>query len=187
MKAAPRAGARSRKRAVAAFVPPRRRFCSAFSRKPCSTAAWVCSFCARPLAPSHRDGFVFARHILPWHRGCDVSSRRGRYFSDVCGRMNAGSPMISVEPSYARKLLRELAVWSQSFGFSPQRDFALVEPIFGDVSADASDAVFQFGSDGRPVYIPGPTDTAPQIRQRMQPLQKALGDDGSGFEPVARS
>jgi hypothetical protein len=30
---------------------------------------------------------------------------------------DAGSPMVSVHPSYARKLLRNLAAWSQSIGF----------------------------------------------------------------------
>lgn len=96
---------------------------------------------------------------------------------------DAGSPMISVDPNYARKLLRELAVWSQSIGFAPHRDFVEVERIFGDVSADASDAVFRFGRDGKPVYIPGPTDTAPLIRRRIEQLQKSLGDDG--FETAA--
>src|SRR5207245_3346062 len=51
---------------------------------------------------------------------------------------DAGSPMVSVDPSYARKLLRDLAAWSQSIGFAPHRDFAAVEWMFGDVSADAS-------------------------------------------------
>jgi len=96
-----------------------------------------------------------------------------------------GSPMVSVDPGYARKLLRDLAVWSQSIGFAPHRDFAAVERIFGDVSADASDAVFRFGRDGRPFYIPGPYDTASLIRRRIEQLQKYLGDDGFGFETAA--
>jgi hypothetical protein len=58
-----------------------------------------------------------------------------------------------------------------------------VERLFGDVSADASEAVFRFGSDGKPVYIPGPSDTAPLIQQRIEQLQKNLGDDG--FETAA--
>jgi hypothetical protein len=91
---------------------------------------------------------------------------------------DAGSPMISVDPSYARKLLRDLAAWSQSIGFAPHRDFAAVERIFGDTSADASDAVFRFGRDGKPVYIPGPNDTAPLIQRRIAQLRKHLGDDG---------
>ena len=96
---------------------------------------------------------------------------------------DAMSPMISVDPSYARKLLRDLAAWSQSIGFAPHRDFAAVERMFGDVSADASDAIFRFGRDGKPVYIPGPSETAPLIRRRIEQLQKYLGDDG--FETAA--
>ena len=61
---------------------------------------------------------------------------------------------------------------------SPHRDFATVERIFGDVNAEASDAVFRFGSDGKPLYIPGPNDTAPLIRRRIEQLRKHLGDEG---------
>jgi hypothetical protein len=100
-------------------------------------------------------------------------------------RMDAGSPMVSVDPSYARKLLRDLAGWSQSIGFAPHRDFATIERIFGDMSADACDAVFQFGRDGKPCYIPGPSDTAPLIQWRIAQLQKYLGDDGFGVEVAA--
>jgi hypothetical protein len=96
---------------------------------------------------------------------------------------DAGSPVVSVDPSYARKLLRDLAAWSQSIGFAPHRDFAAVERMFGDVSADASEAVFRFGRDGKPVYIPGPNDTVPLIQRRIEQLQKSLGDDG--FETAA--
>jgi hypothetical protein len=95
--------------------------------------------------------------------------------------MDATSPMVSVDPSYARKLLRDVAAWSQAIGFAPYRDFAAVERLFGDVSAEASDAVFRFGRDGKPVYIPGPSDTAPLVQQRMRQLQKHLGDDGFDY------
>ena len=99
--------------------------------------------------------------------------------------MDAASPMVSVDPGYARKLLRDLAAWSQSIGFAPHRDFAAVERLFGDASADASDAVFRFGSDGKPVYIPGPYDSAALVQRRIAQLQKYLGDHGSGFETAA--
>ena len=97
----------------------------------------------------------------------------------------AGSPMVSVDPGYARKLLRDLAAWSQSIGFAPHRDFAAVERMFGDVSVDTSDAVFRFGRDGKPCYIPGPNDTTQLIQRRIEQLQKYLGDDGFGFEVAA--
>jgi hypothetical protein len=89
----------------------------------------------------------------------------------------AASPLTSVDPSYAHKLLRDLAAWSQSIGFAPHRDFAVVDGMFGDVNADASEAVFPFGLDGKPTYVPGPYDDVPLIRRRMRQLEKYLGDD----------
>lgn len=105
-----------------------------------------------------------------------------RFYMDATDRM---SPLIEVEPNYARKLLRDLAAWSGSLGFAPHRDFATVERIFGDVDADASDAVFQFGHDGKPLYIPGPDDPAPLIRRRVEQLRKHLGDEGFSWESAA--
>lgn len=92
--------------------------------------------------------------------------------------MGAASPLISVEPTYARKLLRELAAWARSIGFPPQRDFAAVEQLFGDVSADACEQVFRFGRDGKPIYMPGPSESSSLIRGRIEQLRKRLGDDG---------
>jgi hypothetical protein len=96
-----------------------------------------------------------------------------------------GSPLVSVDSDYARKLLRDVAAWSQSIGFPPHRDFAAVERLFSDISADASDAVFRFGHDGKPVYIPGPNDSPSLIRRRIEQLRKHLGDDGFEFETAA--
>jgi hypothetical protein len=98
---------------------------------------------------------------------------------------DAGSPLVSISPSDARKLLRDLAAWSHSIGFPPHRDFAAVERIFGDVSADESEADFPLGHDGKPLYIPGPFESATLIRRRIEQLQKHLGDDGFEFETAA--
>jgi hypothetical protein len=37
--------------------------------------------------------------------------------------------MARVEPSMARKLLRDVVAWSRSIGFAPHRDFAVVERL----------------------------------------------------------
>ncbi|MGZ3284151.1 MAG: hypothetical protein ACXU9C_07805 [Xanthobacteraceae bacterium] len=100
-------------------------------------------------------------------------------------KTDAASPLVPVNPSYARKLLRDLAAWSQSIGFTPHRDFAAVEPLFGEVDPNASDAVFQFGRDGKPLYIPGPSESALQVRRRIEHLRKTLGDGGFGLETAA--
>jgi hypothetical protein len=97
------------------------------------------------------------------------------------GSEASGMPLIEIDPSEARKLLRDLAAWSQSIGCSPHRDFAVVERLFGDVNAEASDAVFRFGQDGKPVYVPGPGETASSVARRVRQLQERLGNDGFSF------
>jgi len=57
-----------------------------------------------------------------------------------------------------------------------------VERIFGDVNAEANDAAFQFGKNGKPFYISGPSETAPLIRRRIEILREHAGEGGFGFE-----
>jgi hypothetical protein len=90
----------------------------------------------------------------------------------------AAMPLSPIDPAFARKLLRDLAAWSASMGFAPHPDFATVERLFGTVSADTCTTEFQFGREGKPFYIPGPTDTPAQARQRLAQVSRATGGTG---------
>ncbi len=57
------------------------------------------------------------------------------------------------KPADARKLLHDLAAWSAAEGFAPHPNYRKVEPLFGSVDAGSSDAVFEFGIEGRPVLV----------------------------------
>ena len=83
-----------------------------------------------------------------------------------------------VEPSYARKLVRDAVAYAQSLGLPPHADYAAVEPLFGDVDANACDVQFAFGHNGKPLYVPGPAESPTQIRRRLERLRRRLGDDG---------
>ncbi len=80
-----------------------------------------------------------------------------------------------VAPAHARKLLRDLAAWSESIGFSPHRDFAAAECIFGDVDVTSCDDTFTFGMDGKPCYVAGPYDSPSLVHRRMQRLSQRVG------------
>jgi hypothetical protein len=90
----------------------------------------------------------------------------------------AAEPLDAVDPSYARKLLHDAVAYARSFGIEPHADYAAAELLFGDVAADAGAVAFEFGVDGRPLYIPGPDDSPTQIRRRQEMLRRALGADG---------
>lgn len=96
----------------------------------------------------------------------------------VVAAMAATGAMAEVEPAHARKLLRELVAYARSLGLEPHREYAAAEKLFGDVSPDASDARFQFGCEGRPVYVLGPGETTAQVRRRLERLRRTLGEEG---------
>jgi hypothetical protein len=87
-------------------------------------------------------------------------------------------PLSPIDPGVARKLLRDLSAWSASMGFAPHPDFATVERLFGTVSADTCTTEFEFGREGRPFYIQGPSDTPAQARQHLAQVNRATGGSG---------
>jgi hypothetical protein len=100
------------------------------------------------------------------------------HFMEALGE---AQPMVAIEPTRARKLLRDLVAWSRSIGLAPDPDYAAAEPLFGDVSADPSDESFSFGKDGKPFLIQGPSDTPARIRKRIEALRRTVGDGGFDY------
>jgi len=113
----------------------------------------------------------------------DVTLRVGEAseLEDFLEVLGEGQPMVAIEPGRARKLLHDLVAWSRSIGLAPHPDYAVAEPLFGDVPADSSGGSFTFGKDGKPFLMPGPTDTPARIRKRIEALRRTVGDDGFDF------
>jgi hypothetical protein len=95
--------------------------------------------------------------------------------------INQATPLVPVDPGYARKMLRDLVQWSASLGFDPPRDFRALEGLFGDVNLQTCDTNFVFGQNGKPFYIPGPFESPSLVRRRMGQLQAHLGTDGFDY------
>jgi hypothetical protein len=94
-------------------------------------------------------------------------------FDDQLKVLQSGGPFAEIAPADARKLLRDLRAWSASLGFAPHRDFAVVERVFGEVSTDASDAVFPFGNEGKPLLIEGAFDHPAEVERAIGRLEEA--------------
>ncbi len=72
-----------------------------------------------------------------------------------------------LDPAHARKLLRDVTAWAASNGFAPHRDFAVIDTLFGDVSADACKATFTFVRDGGQVGVSWPNESAAEVSSIM--------------------
>ncbi len=94
---------------------------------------------------------------------------------DYRARLSNSTLMAPVDPGYARKLVRDLAQWSGSLGFKPHADFALAERLFGDVDPQTCEARFEFGRGGKPLYMPGPSESPHLVRRLMDRLIERLG------------
>jgi hypothetical protein len=99
----------------------------------------------------------------------------GKEFRALMASAEETMVLTEIDPSRARKLIRDLADWARSLGFSPHRDFAAVERLFGTICADDCADEFQFGLEGKPVYMPSSLETPRQIRRRL--MQIAQIDD----------
>lgn len=92
----------------------------------------------------------------------------GLEFADMVDRLALRLPLEPVDPSYARKLMRDLAAWADEIGFASARDYPAVERLFGDINADACETSFQFGREGKPFYVQGLTDSPGEVLRRLE-------------------
>lgn len=90
-----------------------------------------------------------------------VQSVTGHSFAARIEQMSTLTPMVPVDPAYARKLLRDLVAWARGLGVPPHRDYPKVEPIFGDTNAATCDAEFRFGLGDQPWRAIGAPEAVP--------------------------
>jgi hypothetical protein len=95
------------------------------------------------------------------------------------------SPLATVDVGHARRLVADLAAWAPALGFAPHRDFPAIEGIFGDVPAESGQTAFQFGYEGKPRYVPGPSEPPWLVHQRIEHLQRTRGEDGFTLDAPA--
>jgi len=92
--------------------------------------------------------------------------------------INTGTLMAPVDPGYGRKLLRELARWSESRGFQAHPDFAVAERLFGDVDPQTCEHTFDFGFGGKALYVGDLSEVPLSIGGRMDQSSEQLEPDG---------
>ena len=91
-----------------------------------------------------------------------------------------------MEPACFRKLVEGGVAYAQDLGFSPHEDYAEARQIFGDVQSAACPTRFEYGHDGKPLYVSGPHETATQVQSILNQLERRLGTGNFDYLVLAQ-
>ncbi len=82
------------------------------------------------------------------------------------------------EPACTVKLIKDAVTYAEGLGFHPHRDYLTTKGIFGSIDPATCRKEFEFGKDGKPLYISGPNETQADSERIIATLTRKLGPDG---------
>jgi hypothetical protein len=99
-------------------------------------------------------------------------------YDDKIRRIKQDADFINFPPECIRKLVESAEAYAADLGFNPHPDYRSATKIFGDIDAGKCPMNFEFGKDGRPLFISGPNDTQAKCMKIMETLTKSRGPGG---------
>ena len=90
-------------------------------------------------------------------------------------RWSSAESLQPMQPACFRKLVEGGVAYAHELGFDPHADYAVASQIFGDVESTDCPTRFEYGHEGKPFYISGPHETATQVRNIVEQLERRLG------------
>lgn len=88
----------------------------------------------------------------------DILSRY-EYDTQIAHKMRSEFTSKEVSPAAARKLVEAAIEYARGLGLSPHPDYQRAKLIFGAINPAECTEQFEFGKDGKPLFIAGPHDT----------------------------
>jgi hypothetical protein len=76
----------------------------------------------------------------------------------------------------ARNLIEGAVAYAAQFGFHPHPDFPKAFNSFKNIQAGPTDETFEYGRNGKPMFIPGPNTTPAQSRLIVERLGRICGE-----------
>lgn len=102
-------------------------------------------------------------------------------YDAFCRNLDGKCEMEDYQPADVRKLVESAVDYARNLGLEPHPDYHRVKSIFGDIDARESRMEFEFGSDGKPLFVNGPYDSPERCRQILSILQHSCGPRGYDF------
>lgn len=100
---------------------------------------------------------------------------RGEYFEKIYVRIAESSDLVNLKPAAARKLVEDAVAYAAGLGLSAHSGYTRARQVFGSIDPAESDRQFEFGKDGKPLFISGPRDSPGRCQSIMGILSERLG------------
>lgn len=111
-------------------------------------------------------------------KSCFPRVQGERAYIDMLERLRRREDLIKVDAACARKLIEGAVAYARDLGFEPDEDYHATRLLFGDVDPAACPRRFEYGKDGKPLYVSGPNDTEQRIEEIVKALTRRCGRDG---------
>ncbi len=109
------------------------------------------------------------------------AERTHEQLSEMIDKLTGENPIVDIAPECARKIVDGAIAYAKEFGFVPHADYPPAGALFGDIDAGACRTEYEFGKDGKPLYISGPNDTPAKIRKVIRTLTAMVGEGNFEF------
>jgi hypothetical protein len=130
--------------------------------------------------------FLVDRYCLGVKNALAGIVSRSAYQTRFVHDMRSAFPVRDVSPATVRKLVEQTVAYASGLGLHPHADHHKAKLLLGDIDPSECKEEFEFGKDGKPMFIAGPNDTPACCRQIMATLTNNCGPDGFGyFIPIA--
>jgi hypothetical protein len=96
-------------------------------------------------------------------------------YDDKIKNLKQDADFESLSPECIRKLVESAEAYARALGFNPHPDYHKASKIFGDIDAEKCSTQFEFGKDGRPLFVSGPNDSQSKCMKIMETLTKSCG------------
>lgn len=107
-------------------------------------------------------------------------------YEEFKANLLASSPGVALRnlhPTCLRKMVEGAVDYARDLGFPPHKDYAQAAPMLGDIEAAACPERFEYGKDGKPMFISGPNDSPTRTRTILNTLERRCGT--GNFEFIA--
>jgi hypothetical protein len=126
--------------------------------------------------------FLVDRYCLGVKDAMTTILTRSEYESKIVHKMRQQFTSEEVTPAAARKIVEGVVAYARDLGFPPHPDYHKAKLLFGDIDPNECNEEFEFGKDGKPLYINGPFENARRRQEILNTLTRHVGPDG--FEHV---